>query len=367
MSGGNDTRLYRLDDMPASVSADDGTGNSSRGEQVLLAYIYSEMPYNRYIMGNWKTQSFNQRLLLCTLTVRCIEWHPTLKGIVSLWYAGKIIIGQFRDLDAKAAKSSSTCTSFRVLGEVSRNSRSCNIISFILMVGFDKARNDSGLIFYNVENILERRKLSMGDKEEEYADSSSSISIVSQYGSSQGVHSACWLAKPSNLFVVGMGFKWIRAYNLLDPTAGPVLTISTKSVLGLTADPFNASRFASFSEDGYIRIWDSAISLSEPLLVINTDFRQNLVDISFSPSKSGLFCAYGKDNASIRVWQLDQVSPSISGTSNLGDMTSSSSSSGRVGVGMDSEELIDGSTGGSGSQTRMGNLTISWSRTGRIN
>lgn len=205
----------------------------------------------------------------------------------------------------------------------------------------------------------------MGDNDEEYTDSSPPT-VVSQYGSSQGVHSACWLAKPSNLFVVGMGFKWIRAYNLLDPTAGPVLTISTKSVLGLTADPFNASRFASFSEDGFIRIWDSAVSLSEPLLVINTDLRQHLLDISFSPSRSGLFCAYGKDSATIRVWQLDQLSLSLPVASNgQKDDLTSTPPSGRTGTGMDYEEQIDITTGGSGSQIRIGSLSISRTRTGK--
>ena len=110
---------------------------------------------------------------------------------------------------------------------INLTARSCNIVSFcpfqpnILMVGFDKARNDSGLQFYNVEHILARRHgegvASHSSKFDGPPLTDSSATIVNQYGTSQGVHSACWV---NNLFVVGMGFKWIRAFNLLDPASG---------------------------------------------------------------------------------------------------------------------------------------------------
>lgn len=89
------------------------------------------------------------------------------------------------------------------------------------MAGFEKARNDSGLIFYNVEAILAKRYcgevVSQSTQNDGLPLTDSSVTIVNQFGSSQGAHSACWVA---NLFVVGMGFKWIRAYNLLEPGSG---------------------------------------------------------------------------------------------------------------------------------------------------
>jgi WD40 repeat protein len=103
----------------------------------------------------------------------------------------------------------------------------------------------------------------------------SSVSVTGHYGSSQGVHSSCWL-EGFNV-VVGMGLKWIRVYNLKKPDAGPILTISTKSVFGLCSDPFDPFRFASYSDDGYIRIWDIRIP-SDPLLTFYSDFRLSLLD-----------------------------------------------------------------------------------------
>lgn len=312
VASGNDIRFYHLSfcnsSVPSTSVRKDGgfkslpTNNSE--VHARLSYIYSEMPYNR-----------------------CIEWHPTLKGIICLWYAGKVIIGEVVGLDFQKAVVGHSLH-LRVLGELSKNFRSCNIVSFcpfqgnILMVGFEKARNDSGLAFYNVEKVLESRthlhiSTFLPNDHVDTPLTDSSVTIVNQFGSSQGVHSACWLAQPSNLLVVGMGFKWIRAYNLLEPGSGPVLTISTKSVLGLTADPFNTSRFASFSEDGFIRLWDSAVSISEPLLVINSEYRQNLIGISFASSKSGLFCAYGKESPSIRIWQVDQASSLVQSCPNV--------------------------------------------------
>ena len=83
-------------------------------------------------------------------------------------------------------------------------SRSGTVVSFstadpnIILVGFEKARNDSGLFFYNVESVLESRMGAFGAKQSE-------VICVAQFASSQGVQSSCWA---DNLAIVGMGFKW---------------------------------------------------------------------------------------------------------------------------------------------------------------
>ena len=88
------------------------------------------------------------------------------------------------------------------------------------MIGFEKARNDSGLVFYNVENILAKRYpggvASQHSRFDGLPLTDSSVPIINQYGTSQGAHSACWT---SNLSFVGMGSKWIRGYTLLDSSS----------------------------------------------------------------------------------------------------------------------------------------------------
>ena len=101
-----------------------------------------------------------------------------------------------------------------------------------------------------------------------------------------------------------MGFKWIRGYNILDSQAGPLFTLSTKSVYGLRADPLNPSRFSSFSEDGIIRIWDISISSPDPIMNIIADFKMGIADACFSPTMSGLLCAIGKDCNILKFWQI---------------------------------------------------------------
>jgi WD40 repeat protein len=126
--------------------------------------------------------------------------------------------------------------------------------------------------------------------------------------------------------------------------------------LGLVADPFHPTRFASFSEDGFIRIWDSLISLTEPLLVINSDFRQNLKDMSFSPAHDGLLCAFAKENSIIRIWQLD---PIIQSQSNSKEDINRD-----LGVEKENSDKVDVHSGSS--PLKMKSISISWTRTGNF-
>jgi WD repeat-containing protein mio len=91
-----------------------------------------------------------------------------------------------------------------------------------------------------------------------------SPSPLVQLGTSEAVSSAAWFINESPRLVAGMGFKWIRLFDLrmnlssstVEPSStSPSIVIATKSVLGLTADPFDSRRFASFSESN-ICIWD---------------------------------------------------------------------------------------------------------------
>ena len=77
-------------------------------------------------------------------------------------------------------------------------------------------------------------------------------------------------------------------------------------MFGLTCDPFNDFRFASYAEDGFLRIWDSR-SPTTPILSIPSEFRLGLSCLSWCPTKSNLISASGKDCPLIRFWNLDEV------------------------------------------------------------
>jgi hypothetical protein len=61
------------------------------------------------------------------------------------------------------------------------------------------------------------------------------------------------------MFLVGMGSKWLRVYDLrMDSTSAPASVINTRAVYGIQADPFVPFRVASYSVDdgGMVMVWD---------------------------------------------------------------------------------------------------------------
>jgi WD40 repeat protein len=96
-----------------------------------------------------------------------------------------------------------------------------------------------------------------------------------QYGSSESVISATWVSN-APCILAGMGYKWIRIYDIrgkhlyilpIAPETGQTTAISTKSVQGITADPYNSHRFASFGDDEIVRIWDLR-KVNEPVICV---------------------------------------------------------------------------------------------------
>ncbi|KAJ3259582.1 hypothetical protein HK103_002136 [Boothiomyces macroporosus] len=130
--------------------------------------------------------------------------------------------------------------------------------------------------------------------------------VLSKHGSSQGVTSASWL-NSSDTVVAGMGKQLIRGYDLRDnPDASPIFTISTKAVHGITSDPFAIQRFASFAEDGVIKVWDTR-KISEAILTVNSDFRFGIGGIAWCNARNGVLSGFGKESPIVRLWETDSV------------------------------------------------------------
>jgi WD40 repeat protein len=181
------------------------------------------------------------------------------------------------------------------LGEFSRNNRLCTVVRWsncvdnVLAAGFDRLRGDSGLIVWDVSRITEGNE---------------HVSVLSQYGSSQGVTSAAWLAK-SSVLLAGMGMKWIKGYDTR-ANLESIFTLNTKAVLGLRCDPFSSHRFASFGDDSIVKVWDTRY-LNGAVLNINTEFRFGVASVAWSPTVPNLLSSSGKDGSIIKIWRLESL------------------------------------------------------------
>ncbi|KAH9267830.1 hypothetical protein BASA84_000517 [Batrachochytrium salamandrivorans] len=195
------------------------------------------------------------------------------------------------------------------------NSRSCNTVAFsitnphLLLAGFDKVRVDSCIYVWDIcrPQIDASRQNTMSV---EYTSSLNLPSLhkpISQYGTSEGVTSMCWMNEHAARFVAGMSLRYIRSYDCrVDSSQGPAFSIGTKAIHGLMADPFSTNRFASFGDDGVIRIWDER-KLTDPILLLNPDFRSGISSISWSPSRPGLINCSGRDSSTMKFWQIHDV------------------------------------------------------------
>ncbi|KAJ3214861.1 hypothetical protein HDU67_001126 [Dinochytrium kinnereticum] len=78
---------------------------------------------------------------------------------------------------------------------------------------------------------------------------------VFQSGYNDAVSSAAWLPDEVGGIIAGMGGKWVRIFDLRKDNGSTSIVIATKSVFGLSVDPFNPTFFASYFEDT-VSVWD---------------------------------------------------------------------------------------------------------------
>ncbi|KAI8819257.1 uncharacterized protein EV422DRAFT_498169 [Fimicolochytrium jonesii] len=202
----------------------------------------------------------------------------------------------------------------QILGEyMPRHTRACNVVIFcptdpkLLAVGFEKVRNDAGLVVWDTETSARTGVSTFADKSAAgSAPASQNRPVpVAQFGSSEGISSAGWLYQSSPLLVAGMGLKWIRSYDMRVTQSTASMVIPTKAVLGIVADPFNGNRLASFAEDAIVRVWDIR-KASEPALTINSEFRYGISHVAWSPQRAGCLAAAGKESTTLRVWDTQE-------------------------------------------------------------
>jgi len=156
------------------------------------------------------------------------------------------------------------------------------------------------------------------------------------FGSSEVINSASFLSttppnggpSPSStspLLAATMANKWLRIYDLRSPPAQshPATTVaswSTRSVYGISSNPFNSQQFLTHGgdHDGVVKMWDLRKPM-DPLLsfseadagaVPQYSTRRSasavkpLAEINWCPQRRGVVGTLEKDSSTVRVWNL---------------------------------------------------------------
>ena len=238
-----------------------------------------------------------QTLASCTdlPNIRAVAWSPDPR------YDDLVAVGlsSGRTLLIRIAEAISTdpadaqphsALPFSAFALNARMPRPCNAVCFSpatprhLAIGLDKAR-EPALQVYDIEtaaHVLDRRSARHGNgfgatlarrgTGMESPSRDPETRTIFSAAASETVQSATWLGLGGSSgtapqLLAGMSSKSVRAYDMrvrssdaspaassTASTASAAIVFNTRATLGVVADPFNAFRWASYGEEGQIKV-----------------------------------------------------------------------------------------------------------------
>lgn len=185
----------------------------------------------------------------------------------------------------------------RTCHELSWNEQEHNLVA----VGLDKVRYDNSLLVWDVEaksggsqSGMEHRPFTTTNKKPIY-----------EHGSSESTLSVCWLPHLPRTLLAGQGTKWLRMLDMRSTT--PKVVATTKAIFGISVDPFNQNRIATFAEGekGAVLVWDIRHT-DKALVTINQS--KPVSKILWCPTRNHLLSVLQKDTMSIKYYDLQYTS-----------------------------------------------------------
>ncbi|KAJ1980840.1 hypothetical protein H4R34_002310 [Dimargaris verticillata] len=127
------------------------------------------------------------------------------------------------------------------------------------------------------------------------------------YAFKESVPSMAWLnSAPYTLMVGGMASYHNMVYVCDIRQDRPAATIRTAGVCGMTCDPLDPYRLASFATAGVVHIWDSRYPVREVLTIPSgSKDRSPIQQIAFSPHRRGILACLYKDQDHIRLYGIE--------------------------------------------------------------
>ncbi|KAJ1969955.1 hypothetical protein H4R35_006007 [Dimargaris xerosporica] len=127
------------------------------------------------------------------------------------------------------------------------------------------------------------------------------------YAFKESVPSMAWLnSAPYTLIVGGMASYHNMVYVCDIRQERPAATIRTAGVCGMTCDPLDPYRLASFATAGVVHIWDSRYPVREVLTIpLGSKDRTPIHRMAFSPHRRGILACLYKDQDHIRLYGIE--------------------------------------------------------------
>ena len=228
-----------------------------------------------------------QSALMCLLASQslAISPGPASPDLVALGLlTGRTILLRIHDVPVYTSNPHPSILHLNV-----RNPRPCNVVAFspvepsLLVSGYDKARDSSLLIWDTRDALASSSSTSAVRGSKQSPGPLAEPRPIAQFGLSETVSAATFLHHAPRTLVAAMATKWIRCYDLRQPSGSSITgsqsqgnrdataVLAGRNVISLHADPFDSHRFASAAEDGLVRLWDLRFTNNEPLLTFCSD------------------------------------------------------------------------------------------------
>ena len=284
---------------------------------------------------------------------------------------GGLATGNTYDYGAPSAASSNADVHTRIVKEFHpRYARACQVVCWNpvhtsqVATGLDRVRNGCGTLIWDLEqkgtavtiataapmptqtnssfvgvngnaansmmgmnsvNILNTNRSALPSQPQSIETVTEPLGRVSN---SEATLSLNWLPSDPYSLAVGTGFKWLRIYDIRGNTRPTSVVAHAKSVNGVTFDPFNSMRLATFSEEGTIKIWDlRMITRKEVFSIHSTPVTgasrtpKSLLEVEWCPTSQHRLATVHKDEDGFRLWDLSGslpiLPPSMQGSSAL--------------------------------------------------
>jgi WD40 repeat protein len=277
--------------------------------------------------------------------LKCMAWSPEAvdnEPVVAIGLAsGRVGLTRFsfsgsdqqnnaNNTNITAPINTNTSTTATSTGNITklfvpRHARACNALAWnhvhknLVACGLEKVRSDYSCLIWDINQpgmIASEESDDAASKSGVLSNSAADVFNVMatstvekveratrEFANSEATVALAWLPSNPLCLATGTGTKWLRIYDLRAPYKAPKSAVAhSKAVYGVTFDPFHEDRLATFSEDAIIKIWDLR-QLKDPILSLNTNSK-GLVQIEWCPTRAGVLAVIGKEESSIRLWDI---------------------------------------------------------------
>ncbi|CAG9761033.1 unnamed protein product [Ceutorhynchus assimilis] len=254
--------------------------------------------------------------MICTANnqhqVKCMDIYPHSQGdeIVALGgSSGKVIVTYL----AKLAWDGSGLPRKEFSAKCPRPCTSINfnpVDSHFVAVGLEKYKPDNSIMIFDITQVCAKRDPTTTGFVAPINDGSKAIW---EFGMSEHCQNVSWFHNNSKILATGMNMKFIRLFDIRDPTRVVTSTV-TKAALGVCTNPRDDKYLASYFEN-QVYVWDTR-NIEKPIQIL--PHAKPLIKVGWCPTKCNLLTTLQRENNYVSLYDIqhptignEEVEPTI--------------------------------------------------------